>query len=89
MKLRILTFNLEVSLGGEIVALPHRAGVPTSVSRLRLLDDQGEGVLVGLKPKLGTFVAFLGGENSFIDSQQEFRQRTFNYSPCSEEYSVL
>ena len=60
-KLTILTFNLEVSLGGEIVALSNRAGVATRVSGLGLLDDQAEGVLVGLKSKLGSFVAFLGG----------------------------
>ena len=65
MKLRILTFNLEVSLGGEIVALSHGAGVATRVSGLGLLDDQGEGVLVCLKPKLGAFVAFLGGGKEF------------------------
>ena len=64
-RLRILTFNLEVSLGGEIVALSDRAGVAASVSGLGLLDDQAEGVLVGLKPKLGTFVAFLGEEELF------------------------
>ena len=34
-----LTFNFEVSLAGEVVALPHHAGVPTSVVYLRLLNS--------------------------------------------------
>ena len=34
-----LTFNFEVSLAGEVVALPHHAGVPTSVVHLRLLNS--------------------------------------------------
>ena len=62
---RLLTFNLEVSLGGEIVALSNRASVATRVSGLGLLDDQTEGVLVSLKPELGTFVAFLGEGEQF------------------------
>ena len=65
MKLRILTFNLEVSLGGEIIALSDGAGVATRVTGLGLLDDQAEGVLICLKPKLGTFVAFLGEGEQF------------------------
>jgi len=54
-----LTLDFKVSLAGEIVALPHDAGVPSAVPDLRVLDDDGEDIVVVDERELGPFVALL------------------------------
>ena len=55
----ILTLNLQVSLAGEVVALPDDAGVPPAVPGLGVLHDQGEHVVVVDEGELGPLVALL------------------------------
>ena len=55
----ILTFNFQVGLAREIVALPDDAGVSSAVIDLRIFDDQGKRVFIDYERKFFALVAFL------------------------------
>lgn len=55
----MLTFDFEVGLAGEIVALADNAHVPAAIAGLWVLDDEGEKVLILGHAVFLAFVTFL------------------------------
>lgn len=66
-KFSTLTFNFQVGLARQVVALSDNAGVPAAIARLWILDDQGEDVVVVDKWKLCSFVALLNRTPDFVN----------------------
>ena len=60
--IQMLTFDFEVRLAGEVVALSDDAGVAPHVRHLGVLDDEREHVIVDDERVLGALVAFLDTE---------------------------
>ncbi len=84
-----LTLDFEVGLAGEVVALPDDAGVAARVVDLRVLDGDGEHVLVHVESVLRALVALLRSAQmscqwSLEEKPHERCTRDFVHSLCKK-----
>ena len=80
----ILTFHFQVCFAWEIIALPDDTGVPSGITDLRMLDDQGEHVIIIDERELGTLVTFL-----YIGKEEKIAENGYLWSCKFEDFFTL